>query len=202
MQESNIAPPDGNFQAYGDTKVGATNAGSLSTSLGLTAGNTLGDQIAGSGGTRRASAVWQTGLTLTAGDTISFFYNFLTQEPVGGENDTFFLMVGQQIISVASVSTSTFAPVTGSDGYTRATGYLAYSFVVTTSGTFNVGVGVTNVQNNAANRDSGFLVDNFVVQGAPPPVVPVPVPPTIYAGLFGALGFTARVLHRRRKAKS
>lgn len=124
-------------------------------------------------------------LTLTAGDTISFDMNFLSNDvpPFNPFIDTAFAIISDGIggFTVSPLLDVFDATNPGTGGLAGQSGYINFSSVVPASGTFIFGVAVFNVGDNSFR--SQILVDNFQVIGAQ--VDPVPAPPALLLGLAG-----------------
>ena len=130
---------------------------------------------------------------LSAGQTIAFDYNFLTQEPTnggtGGNKDfAFYTLTNQAGVTVV---TDTLTPTVGTPGSTDPFGsqtqYSTFSINITAPGTYTLGLGVADAGNPATDdAPSALLVDNISVNTA------VPEPSTALfclagLGLLGAL---------------
>lgn len=116
----------------------------------------------GNGPAVNGSGIW-TSLLVQAGDTLSFRYNFLTNEvnDLGNTiNDFAFLAIGSSIIPFADVVS---LPLSSSSapGFMSETGFQDYSYTFTSGGSVLVGLGVVNVTDNTF--DSGILLDNFML---------------------------------------
>lgn len=145
------------------------------------------------------SAIQQT-FTASAGDILSFSWNFLTNESVEQAaredftypnfNDFTFVSIQSdsfsQLFSLAD-TVSTF--INSSTRYSNETGYRQFSYTIPTTGTYTLGIGVVDV--GEPTRTSGLLLDN---------VETVPEPGSALALLVGgALGTLSR---RRRSRKN
>ncbi len=182
----------------------------LETQLGLPSGifaSQAQNVLSGSG-------ISQT-VALNAGQTVSFTYDFLTNEPVGTANgarynDFAFFQASSAgytspLETIASITSSSFNQVTTAPDFLYDTGFKTYLFTVPTSGTYNIGVGVTNVGPPDSNGlttgggsdsfPSAILASNFTVAAA--------VPEPSFAPGIMSLFAVGSVLHyqRRRKQK-
>ncbi|MBI1922834.1 PEP-CTERM sorting domain-containing protein [Candidatus Poribacteria bacterium] len=190
-----VAPTEGIFHALfsninslsdGETPFSGFNASPVSkneTFLGLPAG-TL--SALGNGTVIEGSVVGQV-ISVTAGNILSFDYNFLTNEPIQGEraNDFAFFTLGSSVFKLADTFAA-FVPASG-PAFILQTGYRSFSITIPTSGTFMLGFGVLDVDDPLVR--SGLLVDNVRV---------IPEPSTLLLFAVGIIG-TAFYGWRRRK---
>lgn len=170
-----IAPPAGmTYQALTEANQGES-ATALETFLGL-APNSLTNQ-----GVTVGSAIRQS-VALNAGDTLSFDWNFLTDQNPGSTdyNDFSFFTLGGTLISLADTFTPTVPSLFSPFAY--ETQYTSFTYTVPSTGSYTLGFGVANVGDTAVN--SGLLVTN--VQNTP-----VPEPLTLF-GSLAALGLLAK----------
>jgi hypothetical protein len=150
-----------------DGSAAITNVATLDSFSNLAAGTLEGD------GVTSGSVMKQT-FSATAGNTISFTYNFLTNETPATEQDfAYYTLSGPGIgtVTVNVLATPTApagsAPPLVADqagifnylgsGTGTETGNLSTSFAIATSGTYTLTFGVTNVTD--LNGTSGLLVD-------------------------------------------
>lgn len=178
-----VNPTDGYFQTSLVTKSSAP-AASIEKFLGLTRGSlsTLGNGVAKGG-----AAIKQT-FTASAGDVVSFDWNFLTDEgtPNARNNDfAFFSLNGLKELADTKVSfVDSLSP------FREETGYQKTSYNITTAGTYTLGFGVINSGDRKVQ--SGLLIDNVSSE-------PVPEPASMLGILaFGALG-GKKLLKRKQK---
>ena len=178
-----VNPTDGYFQTSLVTNSSAS-AASIEKFLGLTRGSlsTLGNGVANGG-----AAIKQT-FTASAGDVVSFDWNFLTDEgtPNARNNDfAFFSLTGLTELADTKVSfVDSLSP------FREETGYQTTSYNITTAGTYTLGFGVINSGDRKVQ--SGLLVDNVSSE-------PVPEPASMLGILaFGALG-GKKLLKRKQK---
>ncbi len=151
-------PTEGEFQALITTGTGALSDTELESFLGLDAGDL---DALGNGNATEGSALKLTPITVQAGDTLSFDWNFLTSEftPDGTYNDFGFVSIASGSVSELADTNSDFVPFTG--GFASETGYGSFAYEFTTAGTYTIGLGVTDVSDSAV--DSALLVDNFQI---------------------------------------
>jgi hypothetical protein len=196
-------PTEGTFQALLSSG-GATFAGSIIEEfLGLEAGslNNLGTSLdpltnapfpVPPGIATQGSAIRQT-FTAEAGDILTFDWNFLTNEPAlfPALNDFSFVSIS----SLSALASTTFPPAApfSMTQFFQETGFQPFSFTIPTTGTYTLGIGVTDWRDSTI--DSGLLVDNVNL-------TPVPEPTSALSVLaFGALG-AGSVLKRKQRQKA
>jgi hypothetical protein len=150
-------------------------------------GSTTGKQ--GSGFTINLGA-------LSAGQTIAFDYNFLTQEPNNGTGNTdfaFYTLTNQSGVTVVTDVLSATANTPGStDPFGSQTNYHTLSINIAASGNYTLGIGV--VDSGSPSTDdapSALLVDNIQTNAA------VPEPTTIAFCIAGAALLGALRIKRR-----
>ena len=134
------------------------------------------------------SAIKQT-LTGSAGDVLSFDFNFLTNEPTQSSNNDFsFVTLNDSLISLADTSSSLTESNTV---FNLETGFQTSSLTIPADGSYTLGFGVVDVGDGTL--DSGFLVDN-IQETAP---VPFELSPGLGILLLGAWGAAARLIRKR-----
>jgi hypothetical protein len=170
-------PTEGSYQALVISEDGSLVSDStIETFLGLAAGTLDGliDDDATAG-----SAIKQT-ITASAGDMLTFDWNFLTDEMVGTVPDfTFVSIVSGTSEILADVGSSTF--VSSATTFSNETGFTMFTYTFPTSGTFTLGFGVMHAWDNEV--DSGLLLDNVTI---------IPEPTTICLLGLGALSLLRR----------
>ncbi|MEO0377884.1 MAG: PEP-CTERM sorting domain-containing protein [Cyanobacteria bacterium P01_A01_bin.17] len=125
--------------------------------LGLTSGTIDG---LGNGDATEGSAIKQT-FSGTAGQTLTFDWNFLTNEvtPDPTFNDFAFISLFPDGSSTLADTNSRF-PLLGNDiSFNNETGFNAFSFVLPDDGDYTLGLGVVDVGDTIV--DSALLVDNL-----------------------------------------
>lgn len=198
-----VGPTAGDFQAllttsseFGDGSTfsgdDAVGVGGLESFLGLTAG-TLGNFGAVEGSVIRRT------ITASAGDTLSFDYNFLTTEFNDPEDHNDFAFVAIQSLSVLS-DVAEVLSLTGNasnavlDPFfldpTYETGYRTFHYTFLTPGAYTLGIGVVDVGDDFF--PSGLLIDNVRL-------TPVPEPSAIALGLVGIAVCAGYGIARRRR---
>lgn len=183
-------PVEGTSQALLSTEGSTISGSGLETFLGLASGslNDLGNGDATSG-----SAIKQT-FNANAGDVLNFSWNFLTNEDSTLFNDFAFVSLSTlselaDTFSIYASSSPSFPPF--STPFLQQTGFNTFSFTIPTSGTYTLGVGVTN--ENGPDADSGLLVDKVTL-------TPVPEPLTILGSLAaGGVGVALRKKYKKQQ---
>jgi hypothetical protein len=182
---SDAIPTDGSKQAGLTTYSAGVSTASLEAFVGLSAGslNSLGNGTV-SGGT----AIQQT-FAATAGDVISFDWNFLTFEDTPSSNYNDFAFVSFNGLTELADTNSAFYDT--STIFREQTGYQTTSFTVATTGTYTLSLGVVSVGDGRA--PSALLVDNVRTESVPEP-----------ASMLGILAFGAlggrKLLKRKQQA--
>jgi hypothetical protein len=131
----------------------SVSASELETFLGLTPGSLTGL------GAVEGSAVQQS-FTANAGTTLTFDWNFLTDEPQSQANDIAFVVIDGVVTTLPDVNTA----LQGSSltEFMDETGFSTFSLVFSTSGTHTLGFGVVDVTDDVGA--SGLLVDNISIR--------------------------------------
>ncbi len=189
-------PTEGTSQASLST-AGAAFAGSIIEEfLGLDPGSL--DQLGASldvlpfpgGVASQGSAIRQT-FTANAGDILTFDWNFLTNETA-----SFIPLNDFSFVSISSLSAlgTTFPPAgpLSMTQFFQETGFQPFSFTIPTTGTYTLGIGVTDWRDTT--KDSVLLVDNVQLASVPEPTS------TLGLLAFGALG-AGSVLKRKQRHK-
>jgi subtilisin family serine protease len=149
-------PVEGTSQAFLSNTNGAVSDANLESFLGLTPGSL--DSL-GNGNATEGSALKRT-ITVSAGDQLTFDWNFLTNEGTPSSfNDFAFISIGTTDSSTLASTNSSFVP--SSTIFPSETGFGTFSHTFTTGGTYTLGLGVLDVADTVA--DSGLLIDNVSV---------------------------------------
>jgi len=152
-----VEPPEGTYHALLETNTGISDT-EVTFFLGLP-GGTL-DTLIGLDATD-GSAIKQD-IEVAAGDVLTFQWDYLTNEaPADSQyNDFAFISIVDQTNAVLA---DTFSPLTASpdDLFDNHTAYQTFTHTFTNSGTFTVGLGVMNVDDQSVL--SGLLVDDFQI---------------------------------------
>ena len=175
-------PTEGDFQALLSNAQPTAFDLSIELFLGVPFGSLDG---LGNGNATTGSAIKQT-FSVEAGDTLTFDWNFLTNEatPEFTFNDFAF-------VSIAGVDTlaNTFSEfVTSLTPFAEETEFQNFSFTFDTAGTYTLGLGVTDSVDIFVN--SGLLVDNVQLASVPEP--------TSVLGFLAAL-VTGSLFKRKQK---
>jgi len=173
-------PVTGSYLAAMSNGGGSLSASTLEATLGLLPGVL---SSVGNGPVTEGSAIYRT-VTVSAGDEVQFAWNFMSNEldQLAVYNDFAFFSVSPFTANELVDKNNGVFPISAV-GYLGATGWNRYSYTFGASGTYTIGIGVVDVQDNAF--DSALLVDQ------------VPEPGTL---LLVGSGITALALRRRRKA--
>lgn len=149
-------PTEGNFQALVSTTADGLTAlpSQLEDFLGL-APFTL-DEI--NGAIFSGSAIQQEFFAV-AGQTLSFDWNFLTNEASQSPDFNGFAFVNINSLERLADTFSTLFP--SSTAFVNETGYRSFNYTIPTTGTYSVGIGVATVGDPFGNF--GILVDNAAV---------------------------------------
>jgi hypothetical protein len=122
-----------------------------------------------------------------AGDTLSFRWNFLTNEPAGGLDDFSFFSVGGTLYLLGDIVTASSALPPASE-FARQTGYALVQIAFASATTFILGFGVAD--EGAPSIDSALLIDDVRIAN-----FRVPEPATF---VLLVLAFAVAAITRRR----
>ncbi len=180
-----VTPTEGTYQAYIET---TGNYSAAATDVDAAMGVDDATVVAlGAGPPTNGTGMWQN-ITVAAGDTLSFDWNFLTDEldedPI--YNDFGFFTISGSAFLLASRGGSTYDMVSPPAGFDGQTGWATQSYTFSSAGTYTLGFAVYNVGD--AGHNSVLLLDNISI--------PVPEPSSI---VLLATGFAAVMLGRRRR---
>lgn len=156
-----VFPTDGIFQALLTTERETASPSELASFLGVDS-NVLANL--GDGTIDEGSAIKLT-FDAKAGDTVSFDWNFLTNELdstlVDPSKDFLFVTLEPLALTAADPNSATNSSRTM---FSNETGYKTFSAGITKSGTYTLGIGVANVGDPLF--DSAVLLDNFKLVSA------------------------------------
>ena len=164
-------------------------AAALETALGITPG--FVDTLSQNGRPAFHGSAVSRNVTLTAGSSITFDWNFLTNEPAptATYTDFFFWAIvpepgtaPESAERLADTATSTFSLLPPTEDFVSETTYTTHTHNVTASGDYRLIFGVVDVQDG--NYSSAVLIDNVAV-------------PEPSAGLLAALGLAGLALWQR-----
>lgn len=190
-----VAPVEGSFQALITTRSGSVPDTCsifypvcLESFLELPPGtlDTLEPK-----GVVEGSAIKQT-ITVRAGDTLSFSWNFLSNETLFDDdpttfNDLAFISIGK-VLKIAD--TSDLISLSNTRFHTES-GYRTFSYQFTQGGTYLLGIGVLDAEDGNNFFPSGLLIDNVEIRSVPEPITIV--------GSLVALGIGALLKKRHSK---
>lgn len=120
----------------------------------------------------------QTTVAAEAGETLSFDFNFLTDESLASNNDDlafFSLSNGSDLEFVGSITGVSTANLSASSTrFSEETGYLTSedAFTFPSTGAYTLGFGILDA--NSVSGDSALLVDNIRIESNEPTAVPEP----------------------------
>ncbi len=192
-------PTQGTSQASLST-AGAAFAGSIIEEfLGLDPGSldqlgTSLDVIPFPGIATQGSAIRQT-FTANAGDILTFDWNFLTNETAlfPSLNDFSFVSISS-LQDLAGALDQRFQPVISPmTRFYQETGFQPFSFTIPTTGTYTLGIGVTDWRDTT--KDSVLLVDNVQIASVPEPTSALAV---LGFGAFLGVGSVLKRKHRQK----
>ncbi|MGD1806050.1 PEP-CTERM sorting domain-containing protein [Dapis sp. BLCC M126] len=174
-------PSDGDFNALINSN-GGVDESAINAFLNLASGDI--ESFLGSDAT--GSAIKQT-IFAKAGDTLTFDFNFLTNEftPDYLFNDSAFVSISG--LNILADTNSNF--ITSITPFSEETGYQSFSYTFSETGNYTLGFGAVNVGDDAVN--SGLLIDNVELTSTPEP--------TTILGLFATACGAFSLLKRNQK---
>lgn len=194
VEDSLDTPPsEGVYQALMTADFGAS-AGDVELFLNLFPGSLAALLPPGADPIGTGSAIY-TDITASAGDVLSFDWNFLTNEAVSPlatvPDFSFWSLSNEQgAVVLATPFSPGFFP--SPTVFTSETGYSTNSYTILADGTYRLGFGVMNSGGDAG--DSGLLIDNVTLAAA----VPEPASVTL---ISASVVLSAVAWRRRRLAK-
>ena len=153
-------PTKGDFQALLFNAQPTAFDLSIELFLGLPFGSLDG---LGNGNATTGSAIKQT-FTAQAGDTLTFDWNFLTDEATPTVFNDFAFVSIAGVDTLADTSSEFVSSLTP---FVEETEFNNFSFTFENTGTYTLGLGVTNSVDTVVN--SGLLVDNVNLASVPEP---------------------------------
>jgi len=180
-----VTPPEGSFQGYIETTGNLTDPGmAVIASLGVPGSAIL---ALGAGTPVNGTGLSQS-VTVSAGDTLSFDWDFLTDElsEPSMYNDFGFFTISSSAFLLASRNSSTYDVTSPPPGFEGQTDWMTQSYTFPSAGTYTIGFGVLNVGD--PGYDSALLIDAVMI--------PVPEPASI---VLLASGLSVFVLRQRRR---
>jgi hypothetical protein len=194
LEDGLFTPPsEGVYQALMTTDFGAS-AGDIELFLDLVPGS-LGALLPANALPIGTGSAISTNIIASAGDVLSFDWNFLTNEAVLANAEaydfSFWSLSNEQgAIVLATPFSPGFFPSSTVFGF--ETGYSTSSYTILNDGTYRLGFGVMNSGEDGG--DSGLLIDNVTLTSA----VPEPASVTL---IFASVVLSAVGLRRRWLAK-
>lgn len=191
-------PSEGVYQALMTADFGAT-AGDIELFLNLVPGS-LGALLPPSALPIGTGSAIYVDIIASAGDVLSFDWNFLTNEavtPSASVNDFSFWSLSNE--QGAVVLATPFSPgfLPSPTVFSFETGYSTSSYTILNDGTYRLGFGVMNSGEDGG--DSGLLIDNVTLAAA----IPEPASVTLISVSFvlSAVGLRRR-WHAKRKPRA
>ncbi|EAZ90655.1 hypothetical protein [Crocosphaera chwakensis] len=192
LEQDDFPSPSGTFNFSGNPAVSTGSPSTLETALGLSAGALDMSPFLQS---FEGSAIVQS-FTVEEGETISFSWNFLTNDSdsdspftPGSPRDYAFIVLDGTIITPLA---DTSSPLLSSSStiFSRETGFQTFTSTPLSAGVHTLGIGIVDIQDTAST--SALLIDA-------PQETPVSTPePTSKLGLFllATLGVSSFVKRR------
>ncbi len=144
-------PTQGTYQALLATNSDSVTDSALESFLGLSAAALDGMT---NGNATEGSAIKLSTMTIAAGTTLTFDWNFLTSEGTPSFYNDFAFVSIDGLSELADTNSSFVLPPAGF----KETGYAKFSYTFTRAGTYTIGLGVVDVGDGY--NDSALLVDN------------------------------------------
>jgi hypothetical protein len=185
------APASGTYQALIQGGANGSDPGSLETFLSVPGGSL---DALGNGTVHGGSAIAQT-FTATGGETLSFNWNFITDEvPPSVFNDFAFWSLNSSLSTLASANGST---LTLNPSGLLQTGAAELSVVIPTSGTYTLDFGVANVSDTGGTPQ--LLVDNVQLGVSTPEPAYGPGIAVVMAGVMAAITLRKKFTQTRSR---
>jgi len=181
-----VTPTEGIFQGYIETTGNFTvSAPAVAASLGVT-----GPAISGLGaGVPVNGSGLSQNVIVSAGDTLTFDWNFLTDELSESPtfNDFGFFTISGAAYLLASRNSSTYDLVSPPAGFDGQTDWSTQTYTFPAAGAFTIGFGVFNVGD--AGHNSVLLLDGISIS--------VPEPSSLVLGIAGLVGIGLVALRKK-----
>ena len=169
-----VTPTDATYQILLTTGSGSVSAASLESAMGLSSGwlDARLPEIAPKtkGTTVPEGSAFQQDIWLEGGDSLSWDWNFLTNEVVTEQTTSDFLFYDASTLEHGILAHARLQPsmfTSSSSSFTSETGWSSFSVTAPFSGTYTFTFGVADVED--AFTDSGAVFDNFVITKGPEP---------------------------------
>lgn len=175
-------PSAGTYHALMETGPSAQSTiGTLETFLGVPGGSIVAFNPTPPGHPLvEGSAIRQTGVTIAAGESISFDFNFLTDETTAVSDTAFWTLSSTSLTGVFFLADPVTAPLGITfTPFASETGYFNVNSGPLPAGTYTIGFGVADY--GVTTVASGLLIDDVTIN-------PVPEPSTIVLAPIGLLG--------------
>lgn len=148
---------EGDFHALATTGLSSVSTSNLETFFNLNSGSLNG---LGNGTPTEGSGIKQT-VSGTAGQTVTFGVNFLTNEqtPTSFNDFSFFSVFDDNVNDLSEIADTQSSFVSSNTIFSEETGYMMQSYTFPADGIYTLGFGVVDV--NDGMVDSAILVDTI-----------------------------------------
>jgi hypothetical protein len=182
-------PTEGTSQALLSTVGTAATDSDLETFLGLAAGSLDG---LGNGDAIEGAAIKQT-FSASAGDLLSFDWNFLTNESTPSTFNDFAFVTINPTSELADTGFATF--FSSPTPFDEETGFSTFSFPIAATDSYTLGIGV--VDEGDVVISSGLLIDRVSLTSSNGTVIPEPTSMLLFGlGSLSALGARNRRIRK------
>lgn len=107
----------------------------------------------------------KTSFSVEAGETLTFDWNFLTDDIQSSNNDFAFFTLAGEDIKLADTFSTFSNSLNNSTSFLHQTGFQTASYTFKTAGTYTFGAGVVDVGDGSI--DSGLMIDNVSLSRPP-----------------------------------